>query len=140
MKIYKPWDFCKSINCDALEIKDTEIRGQYCHKCNACLMHQYLRDHGQILEEGSELMGQEVVIEEYHRLAERQNKRNSVYCKLNADLTKQAVDLQCQVAAHQEAVKASRELINAYGKDSQTKMNAWHGLKEALIVLDGDRS
>ena len=57
MKLYKPWDFCKSIDCDALGVifKDEKMKKRYCYRCYAYRMHQYLKEHGQILEEGSEL-------------------------------------------------------------------------------------
>lgn len=58
MKPYEPWEFCKAIDCDALGVifKDEKMKQRYCHKCKAYQMHGYIRDHGQILEEGSGLI------------------------------------------------------------------------------------
>lgn len=57
MKPYQPWEFCKAIDCDALSVihQDQRMKKVYCYRCYAYRMHQYLKDHGQILEEGSEL-------------------------------------------------------------------------------------
>ena len=56
MKPYESWDFCKSINCNAL-IRPKELRKQtICTECTAYKMHQYLKENGQILEKGSELL------------------------------------------------------------------------------------
>ena len=73
MKPYKPWDFCKSIDCDALSVvhKDERMKKVYCHKCYAYQFHQYLRDHDQILEEGSSLA----------RVIQATNQRAKEYAK-----------------------------------------------------------
>lgn len=56
METYESWDFCKYHVCDALRLSDKDKRKRaYCETCRAYQMHQYLKDHGQILEEGSEL-------------------------------------------------------------------------------------
>ena len=55
MKPYQPWEFCKTIDCDVLEIIKKPYQKMYCQKCKAYKFHQYLKEHGQILEEGSEL-------------------------------------------------------------------------------------
>ena len=55
MNSYKPWDFCRSINCNAL-IRTEQQREQLCKSCKAYQMHGYLREHGQIVEEGSPLL------------------------------------------------------------------------------------
>ncbi len=59
MKPYEPWEFCKAIDCPAFPgiifgCEDT--KKIFCRKCHAYQMHQYLKDHGQILEEGSGLI------------------------------------------------------------------------------------
>ena len=55
MKPYEPWEFCKSINCGALIHSINTRKWALCDQCKACHMHTYLREHGQILEEGSVL-------------------------------------------------------------------------------------
>ncbi len=57
MEVYKPWDFCKERNCYGIgKYPDKEKRKKhYCKGCGAYSMHQYLKRHGQILEEGSDL-------------------------------------------------------------------------------------
>ena len=55
MKVYEPWDYCRSINCNAL-VRPKELRKQtVCVNCEAYKMHQYLKENNQILETGSEL-------------------------------------------------------------------------------------
>jgi nicotinamide riboside kinase len=53
---YKPWDFCRA-NCNKVELwpnkRDRKIL--FCYRCKAYQFHQYLRQHGQILEDESEL-------------------------------------------------------------------------------------
>jgi len=66
MKPYEPWDFCKTISCPDLG------KNEICRSC--CLIfqfHQYLKDNGQILEEGSELAK---VVAEAERLREENEK------------------------------------------------------------------
>lgn len=55
MKPYKAWDFCKAIDCDALGLTE-ETRKIHCHRCEAYKFHQFLKEHDQILEEGSTLI------------------------------------------------------------------------------------
>jgi hypothetical protein len=52
MQAYKTLDFCKSIDCDLLETAISSTKKGFCSLCRAYKMHQYLRDHNQILEEG----------------------------------------------------------------------------------------
>ena len=54
METYKPWDFCRSINCNAL-IRTEPQREQLCKDCKAYQMHDYLREKGSIIEEDSKL-------------------------------------------------------------------------------------
>lgn len=58
MKPYQSWEFCKSIDCPSIRhCLDDDQRGKYCRdiNCKTYYFHCYLSDHGQILEEGSEL-------------------------------------------------------------------------------------
>lgn len=50
-KPYESWDFCKSVECDALRLTEDNRKFVSCHKCYAYQMHQYLQDHGQILDQ-----------------------------------------------------------------------------------------
>jgi hypothetical protein len=112
MEIYKAWDFCKSIDCLNVGLKHKEGQQSVCELCPAYLMHNYLHDHGQILEEGSELAGQEAIIDEYHRLAERQNARNAALREEN-DLQRQSIqDLSAQVAKMQAVVQSAKGFID----------------------------
>ena len=54
VETYKSWDFCKATGCNFL-IRDEAIRADLCKSCPAYQMHQYLHEHGQVLEEGSKL-------------------------------------------------------------------------------------
>ena len=80
MEAYKPWNFCKAIDCPALMAYpidcsqqiglpfidwDKERKTLYCNGCKAYKMHQYLKEHGQIIEEGSELAAQFVDVQQY---------------------------------------------------------------------------
>jgi len=58
MDPYKPWDFCNDIHCRSLSYPGTveERRTYLCENCKAYKMHQYLKDNGQILEEGNPLL------------------------------------------------------------------------------------
>jgi len=59
MEPYKSWDFCKSIDCAYMGFSlDNRQRACLETKCKAYQFHQHLRDHGQILEEGSALESQ----------------------------------------------------------------------------------
>jgi hypothetical protein len=49
--VYKSGDYCRSIKCPAIGQQDKFN----CQQCGAYGMHQYLKRHGQILEEGSDL-------------------------------------------------------------------------------------
>lgn len=55
MNPYKPWDFCKDTDCKSYRYPGLEEERIlfFCEKCKAYKMHQYLREHGQIVEEGS---------------------------------------------------------------------------------------
>lgn len=53
---YKSWEYCQSINCPIYNHWGKEKRKEACVTCHAYQMHQYLREHGQILEEGSKLL------------------------------------------------------------------------------------
>lgn len=55
METYKPWDFCRSINCNSM-IRSEEMRKELiCPNCKAYQMHDYLREKGSIIEEDSKL-------------------------------------------------------------------------------------
>ena len=58
MEPYKPWDFCNDIHCRSLAYPGPEEdrRTFFCEDCKAYKMHQYLKDNGQILEEGNPLL------------------------------------------------------------------------------------
>lgn len=53
MKIYESLDFCKYINCLSIQHPRKIPCMEDC--CQVYQYHTYLRDRGQILEEGSEL-------------------------------------------------------------------------------------
>ena len=55
LKLYKPWDFCKSINCNSMVRTEEQRKVLTCPSCKAYQMHDYLRAHSQILEEDSAL-------------------------------------------------------------------------------------
>ena len=80
LKLYKPWEFCKAIDCDALSVihQDQRMKKVYCYRCYAYRMHQYLKDHGQILEEGSELEQ----LRNIRDAAEKLMKNICAYCPL----------------------------------------------------------
>lgn len=84
MNAYKSGDYCQAIDC---KVAKNRMRANVCPTCEAYQFHTFLRERGQILEQGSKLA---------------------------------------------KFVKASQELANSYGKDSATKMNAWHHFVEAL--------
>ena len=56
MTPYQSWDFCRAIDCTFM-VRTEEQRKTLCRDCKAYQMHQYLKEHGQIVEEGSELFG-----------------------------------------------------------------------------------
>lgn len=51
-KPYKSWEFCKHINCYAMSFGKSFRVKTICIRCPAYQMHQYLKEHEQILEEG----------------------------------------------------------------------------------------
>jgi hypothetical protein len=114
LKPYKPWDFCKSIDCDALSVvhKDERMKKVYCHKCYAYQFHQYLRDHDQILEEGSSLARVIQATNQRAEELEQLRKENEDYV-IELGLTrselehhKKALELSCQFAINsKEAIK-----------------------------------
>ena len=55
VETYKPWDFYKATGCNFL-IRDETIRADLCKSCPAYQMHQYLKEHQQIIEEGNPLI------------------------------------------------------------------------------------
>jgi hypothetical protein len=57
LESYKSWDYCKE-HCDMYQKwADSEERVyMMCGDCHVYQFHQYLKEHGQILEEGSELL------------------------------------------------------------------------------------
>lgn len=54
-KPYKSWEFCEYIKCYAMSFGKSFRVKAICSRCPAYQMHQYLKEHGQMLEEGSEL-------------------------------------------------------------------------------------
>jgi len=76
IKPYKPWDFCKSVNCYQLEkIKHDERCKQHCqNNCYAYKMHQYLKGNNQIYEEGSALACDYAALQEKVERLERIEK------------------------------------------------------------------
>ena len=56
MKTYNPWDFCRSINCNSMIRTEEQRKVLTCPNCKAYQMHDYLREHGQIIEEDSPLL------------------------------------------------------------------------------------
>jgi hypothetical protein len=105
MEAYKPWDFCKSIDCLAMRRSEAvnqgeEARKQACNDCKAYQMHQYLKEHGQILEEGSALEAQ--LAEAQTELNRLVRARESLVELLNQDLIKdglkyrRALELACE--------------------------------------------
>jgi len=67
---YKPWEFCKSIDCSA----PFRIGLADCRDCKAYQIHQYLREHGQILEEGSMLLAELHRLDRYEQPGPKCNK------------------------------------------------------------------
>ena len=53
MEPYKPWDFCRSINCNSMIRPEEQRKVLTCPNCKAYQMHDYLRGHEQIIEEGN---------------------------------------------------------------------------------------
>ncbi len=162
MEVYKPWDFCKERNCYGIgEYPDKEKRKKhYCKRCGAYSMHQYLKRHGQILEEGSDITFQ---------LAEAQADNAEILDWIKAwhkdyqgwlDGDFDAEDILSTVGRSMEGVitdthpgaallteleylrkieAVAYKLRDSYGKDAQTKMQAWHEFEQALSqAKDGD--
>lgn len=55
MTPYQSWSFCEAINCHAMKHLSARVE-MFCQNCKAYQMHTYLKEHGQILEEGSGIM------------------------------------------------------------------------------------
>ncbi len=55
MEPYKPWDFCRSINCNSMIRPEEQRKTLTCPNCKAYQMHDYLREKGSIIEEDSKL-------------------------------------------------------------------------------------
>lgn len=56
MTPYKSWDYCKDVECAIYQGFPKDKRKEACVsiECHAYQMHQYLKEHEQILEEGSQ--------------------------------------------------------------------------------------
>jgi len=77
MQAYKPWDFCKSLQCYSHQLDP-----EYCKKvgCKAYQMHDYLREHGQIIEEGNPLLAELEQLRRVRDAAEKLNiNQNALY-------------------------------------------------------------
>lgn len=146
MKVYKPWDFCKSIDCDVLNI-NKETQADSCLRCKAYQMHQYLREHGQILEEGSALQSQLAeaqasvtqlgiaLVQERERFAEAQaeiieSKRVIIECKHTSDLSRlindvplsiTIEDMRSQICEAAQELEQLRKVRDAAEKAIYTK-------------------
>ncbi len=74
MQPYKSWDFCNHTGCTFM-VRSGEQRKTLCRDCKAYQMYTYLREHGQVLEEGSgiqaELARLQVALEA--TIAEKEN-------------------------------------------------------------------
>ena len=109
METYKPWDFCKSIDCLAIKRSEEvnqseEARKQSCMSCKAYKMHQYLREHGQILEEESVLAAQFAGAK----------ADNEVLSDLIIDLQSQLAEAQADNAALVEACQEIMSITDQY--------------------------
>lgn len=79
MRIYQPWDFCRSINCTVM-VRTEEQRRQLCKDCKAYQMHDYLQKQGLILDEKSGLKEQTEQLGKAFELACKTLADTNEYC------------------------------------------------------------
>jgi len=104
--------FCASINCDGImsgELGELNV----CHSCMAYRYHQYLRDNGQILEAGSELVKAVAAAQERQLLINRRRE-----LRRDNDVTKN------------ELLPGLAELIEAIHQADMVLEQALAGLEE----------
>lgn len=134
MKPYEAREFCKSIDCTALQ----HGHKSPCETCKAALFHQYLSANNQILEVGSEL---EKVVPEVERLrAENESltKGQNSLENINFDLKREMSDLRAENERLKTVAEEAQTLLNGGGT---ARLKYQQGLSNALktVGLEGQR-